>query len=133
MESGSGSVVSDTRPFLLSQGSLNVTCNITDQVPLWRVNDVTFTVNQLNDGDLPDHTQIIAANKSTLIASSPVNSTKYACLVTQDDKDILSNSVIIHIAGKYVYCVHVSFMCLKSKDHDIFNKHLFQYLIIWQE
>ena len=98
--SGSGSIVTDTTTFLLSQGSLNVTCNVTDQVPLWRVNDVTFTVNQLNDGYLPDHTQIIAANKSTLITNSPINSTKYVCLVTQDDKDILSNSVIIHVAGK---------------------------------
>ena len=95
-----------TIPFLLSQGSLNVTCNVTDQIPLWRVNDVTYTVNQLDDGDLPDHTQIIAASKSTLITNSPSNSTKYACLVIQDDKDILSNSVIIHVASKCVYILH---------------------------
>ena len=132
MALGPGSVVTDTRPFLLSQGSLNVTCNITDQVPLWRVNDVTFTVNQLNDGLLPDHTQIIAANKSTLIASSPVNSTKYACLVTQAEKDILSISFIIHIAGKYVYYMHVSvFLCASNqKVMIICNKQLFWYFLI---
>ena len=90
----------DNTTFLLSQGSFNVTCNVTDQVPLWRVNDVTYTVNQLDDGDLPDHTQINTANKSTLVTLSPVNSTKYVCLVIEDNKDILSNSVIIHVAGK---------------------------------
>ena len=80
-----------------------MTCNVTDQVPLWRVNDVTYTVNQLDDGSLPGHSQTITAEKSTLLVNSPVNSTKYVCFVTEDDVDILSVPVIVNIAGKLIF------------------------------
>ena len=97
---GSGSGVNRFVTYFPSQGVLNVTCNITNQVPLWRVNDITYTINQIDDGDLLGHRQNIIAGKSILEINVPVNTTKYVCFVTQDYTDVLSDAVIINVAGK---------------------------------
>ena len=105
-----------------------MTCDVTDQVPLWRVNDVTYSVNQLDDGSLPGHTQTITANKSILIVSSPTNSTKYVCFVTEDDMDILSISVIVNIAGKLnndLYCTVVNYATAAILKTNTINSHFF--------
>jgi len=98
--SGSGIPLDHFTTYFPIQGYLNVTCNVTDQVPLWRVNDVTYTSNQLDNGDLPGHNHVTIGSNSILISDSPVNSTKYVCFVIQDGLDILSDSVIINVAGK---------------------------------
>ena len=98
--SGSDSKMNRYVTYFPSQGSFDVTCNVTDQVPLWRVNDVTYTINQLNDGILLGHSQSNIANRSILTVNSPTNSTKYVCFITEDNMDILSIPVIVNIAGK---------------------------------
>ena len=98
---GSGNGVDRFVTYFPSQGVLNVTCNITNQVPLWRVNDVTYTISQIDDGGLPGHSQNIIAGKSILEISIPVNTTKYVCLITQNYTDILSDTVIVNVAGKF--------------------------------
>ena len=100
---GSGNGVDRFVTYFPSQGALNVTCNVTNGVPLWRVNDITYTTNQIDDGGLPGHGQTIIAGKSILEISVPVNTTKYVCFVTQDYTDVLSDTIIVNVAGKFKY------------------------------
>ena len=72
----------------------------------WEVNGTRYGLDELFDGDLPGHN----VSGSNITVSSPINSTKYVCLIPAipPARPILSNPAFLYIAGElHEYnCMH---------------------------
>ena len=65
----------------------------------WIVNNLTYTLGQLDNGALPGHSRAGA----NILVNSPVNNTEYICVSQTNDGDTSSDPSYIIIAGE---CVH---------------------------
>ena len=70
------------------------------------VNDSRYSLTQLRNGDLPDHSAT-DGNETNIIINVPMNNTKYVCVSSTNNNDVLSDPAFVYIAGKNVYLVHV--------------------------
>ena len=73
---------------------IELTCNVT--VPTWSVNDTSYTLGELTNGELSGHNR----NGTTILVNSPVNNTEYICVSTTIDGDVSSDPAYIIIAGE---------------------------------
>ena len=75
---------------------IELTCNVTG-VAAWRVNESSYTLTDLTNGALPEHSR----NGANILVNSPVNNTEYICLSTTNDGETSSDPAYIIIAGEY--------------------------------
>ena len=77
----------------------------------WEVNGMRYVLDQIFGGELPGHN----VSGSNLTVSSPMNGTKYVCLIpaTPPARPILSDPGFLYIAGElhqyYMFCSSASF------------------------
>ena len=84
---------------------IELTCSTSGVVSAWRVNGRVYTIGDVTNGELPEHTR---TGKSILI-NSPVNNTEYICVsVNVDGNEINSDPVHIFFAGEYDTYVDMS-------------------------
>ena len=87
---------------------IELMCNVTG-FPSWRVNDASYTLGDLTNGELPGHSRTGA----NILVNSPVNNTEYICVSQTINIEIRSEPAYIIIAGEYVNikylyeCMHV--------------------------
>ena len=72
---------------------IELTCTVTG-VATWAVNDTSYTIGELTNGELPGHSR----TGTNILVNSPVNNTKYSCVSTANDGDVSSDPVYIIIA-----------------------------------
>ena len=79
---------------------IELTCNV-EGTPLWRVNNGSYTLTQLMNGDVTGHDR----NGTNILVDEPLNNTEYicVCLLNQGKTEIRSDPAYIIIAGEYVY------------------------------
>ena len=67
-------------------------------IPSWDVDGTPYRLDQLFNGDLPGHN----ASGTNITVSTPVNGTKYQCVIPQipPAPPILSDPAFLYIAGK---------------------------------
>ena len=85
---------------------IELTCNVAE-IPIWIVNDTSYTTGELANGVLPGHSRI----GSNILVNSPVNNTEYICVSLRNDGGVPVSSdpvyIIIIIAGEWY--VHMLF------------------------
>ena len=74
---------------------IELICSITG-VAGWRVNNITYTLGQLDNGALPGHSR----NGTNILVNSPVSNTEYICVSTTNDGETMSDPAYIIIAGE---------------------------------
>ena len=74
---------------------IELTCNVTG-VALWRVNDTSYTLGELTDGELQGHNR----TGTNILVNSPVNNTEYICVSVTNVDYFSSDSAYIIIAGE---------------------------------
>ena len=79
---------------------IELMCNITG-VPLWRVNDTTYTLGDLTNGALSGHSR----TGTNILVNSPVNNTEYICVSQTIDGDSISDPAYIIIASEHSKCI----------------------------
>ena len=87
-----------------NQGPIQLTCNISEGSTGWTVNGSTFTLTELQNGNLPGHNR----SGSNIVIITPTNNTQYICESIRDEGDISSSPAFLYIAGKSLwYYSHV--------------------------
>ena len=82
----------------MTQLPIELTCNVTGVVSLWRVNGTVYSHNQLTDGALPGHSR----TGTNILVNSPVNNTEYICVfLDADHNEHSTDPALIIIAGEY--------------------------------
>ena len=74
---------------------IELTCNVTG-VAFWSVNDSSYTLGELTNGELPGHSR----TGTNILVNSPVNNTEYICISLMFDGAMLSDPAYIIIAGE---------------------------------
>jgi len=81
------------------QGTIELSCNISEGSTLWRVNGTTYTLRQLRDGGLPNHNH----TGRNIIIEVPVNGTEYICAaLISDNNEVDSDPAFVFIAGECI-------------------------------
>ena len=75
---------------------IELTCNITGLFVTWEVDAVTYTVPNINDGNLPGH-RALGIN---ILIDVPMNNTKYIC-VSNNQTNVIDRSepAFLYVAG----------------------------------
>ena len=80
---------------------IELICNVTGVVTVWRVNGTSYTRNDLTNGRLPGHSRTGA----NILVNSPVNNTEYICVfLDDDDNEVNTDPILLIIAGEYNKC-----------------------------
>ena len=80
---------------------IELICNVTGTVIVWRVDGMDYLLSSLTNGVLPGHN----ATGTSILVNSPVNNTEYICVYLNDGgTSIRSDPTYIFIAGKYDKC-----------------------------
>ena len=76
---------------------IELTCNITGVFVTWVVDNVTYTIPNINDGNLPGHR---ASGTNILLVDVPMNNTKYMC-VSNNLTNVIGRSELafLYVAG----------------------------------
>ena len=75
---------------------IELTCNVAGTAAR-RVNDITYTLGQLDNGALLGH----SGTGTNLLVNSPVNNTEYICVSQTNDGDTISDP-------SYIISMHVA-------------------------
>ena len=80
---------------------IELICNVTGTVIVWRVDGTDYLLSGLTNGDLPGHSAI----GNNILVNRPMNNTEYICVYLNDrGTSIRSDPTYIVIAGKYDKC-----------------------------
>ena len=79
--------------------SIELTCNVTTGVAVWRVNSTDYALTNLTNGDLPGHS-LIGTN---ILVNRPVNNTEYICVSDINFGSLINAPAYLIIAGEYVF------------------------------
>ena len=76
---------------------IELICNITGPFVTWEVDAVTYTIGNINDGNLPGHR---ASGTNILLVDVPMNNTKYTC-VSNNLTNVIGRSepAFLYVAG----------------------------------
>ena len=76
---------------------IELICNITGVIVTWEVDDVTYGIPSINNGNLPGHR---ASGANVLLVDVPMNNTKYIC-ISNNLTNVLSTSdpAFLYVAG----------------------------------
>ena len=94
----------------LTQLPIELTCNVTG-FPLWRINNVTYALNQLMQGDLPGHN----ISGSNVLINNPVNSTEYVCISSFSNQSISSDPAYTIIGANTQDTYSIGDLCLYTR------------------
>ena len=77
-----------------------MSCSVSDPnlITLWRVNNTLYSILQLNNNGLENHT----TNGLSIVINNPVNNTKYECEGVNNTFRIVDDPIFVYIAGMYI-------------------------------
>ena len=74
---------------------IKLTCNVTGVV-VWRVNNKYYTLTDLSNRVLPDHSR----TGTNILVYRPLNNTEYVCVSTTNNGDVSSDPAYLIIIGE---------------------------------
>ena len=94
-------------------------CTVTGGVPSWRINNVTYTLSQLFNGQLARHN--INGNNiivEDIMMNDDRNGSIYICVIQQIPPipDIESDPTILYVVGEYGDTVTITYVSDKHRD-----------------
>ena len=80
------------------QGPIQLECNATEGTILWQVNETSYSLSRLRNGEVENH-RATPAPETNIIINVPMNNTEYICTASTNENDVDSDPAFVYIAG----------------------------------